>query len=366
MDVLDLRKLNRATLARQGLLERSREDVAAVVKRAGGIQAQGPSQAMIGLWSRIEGFRRAQLVEAAVAGKVVRGTTMHGTLHLHEVDDYRAVRPAIQPLLDSVARSLARRYDADALDEALQLGRELLERQPMPIGALKRALKERCRDIDPQALGNFVRHAVPLLIVPDPEVPNGWRSNVAPFTPATALIGGRLAAGPNPALLVRRFFESLGPGTVADAQAWSGISGLKASVTSMVDAGELIEVATFEGATMFDLPHAPRPDGDIPAGVRYLPMWDNLLLSHRDRSRVVDPAFKPYIASRNGMPPPTYLVDGFVHGLWTCARSGDVATLQLAPFAPIPAWAQEPLVREGEALLGFLEPGAGTRVVRLG
>src|SRR5690606_8509715 len=119
----------------------------------------------------------------------------------------------------------------------------------------------------------------------------------------------------------------------------------------MCDAGELIELTTFDGHLLYDLRDAPRPSGETPAGVRFLPMWDNLLLSHADRSRVIDPAHRPYIASMNGMPPPTYLVDGFVHGTWKVELGKHDATLRLSPFATVPGWAEDALLSEGKALL---------------
>jgi hypothetical protein len=133
----------------------------------------------------------------------------------------------------------------------------------------------------------------------------------------------------------------------------------------MCDAGDLVELVTWDGDELVDLPDAPRPHGDEHVPPRFLPMWDNLLLSHHDRSRVVDPAWRPYLAARNGMSPPTFLLDGFVHGTWTVERRGDEATLLLSPFAAIPARHERQLVTEGEALLAFLEPDATTRAVRV-
>lgn len=109
MTVLDLRQLNRATLARQGLLERRRASVAQVVRDVGGLQAQLPAPPTIGLWSRIEGYRRELLVDAVRSGQLVRGTTLRGTLHLHDVDDYRALRMSLQPMLDAQSNGMSRR-----------------------------------------------------------------------------------------------------------------------------------------------------------------------------------------------------------------------------------------------------------------
>ncbi len=364
MTVLDLRQLNRATLARQGLLARSRVPVAQVIRDVGGVQAQLPAPPMIGLWSRIDRFRREQLVDAVRAGEVVRGTTLRGTLHLHEVDDYRALRMSVQPVLDANMNGMPRRMRAEDVEPALEYGRELFAAGPRTVAELKAAMAERFPDSAPQATANVPRMGLQLLIQPDLEARDGWKVN-APFLPATDIVGDTLA--PNDVEhVVRRFLEVLGPGSAKDAQTWSSLRRLKPVMERMHDAGELITVTTWEGDELYDLPHAPRPSGETSAPPRFLPMWDNLLLSHADRSRVIAPEHKPYLASKNGMPPPTFLVDGFVHGTWKVERVGDAATLVLTPFARIPGAAEAALVAEGEALLSFVEPDATERVVRVG
>jgi hypothetical protein len=125
-------------------------------------------------------------------------------------------------------------------------------------------------------------------------------------------------------------------------------------------------VTTWEGDELYDLPHAPRPSGETSAPPRFLPMWDNLLLSHADRSRVIAPEYKPFIASNNGMPPPTVLIDGFVHGTWAVDQAGTAVTLRLTPVARIPGAHEDALVAEGESLLRFLHRDAATRQVRVG
>ncbi len=365
MTMLDLRQLNRATLERQGLLERSRESVADVVRAVGGLQAQLPAAPMVGLWSRVEGFRREHLVDAARAGTLVRGTTLRGTLHLHEVDDYRALRMSLQPMLDVLGRTQQRRLDGHASEPIIAAARELLATAPRTVGGLKAELTERFGDLDAQAMSNVARMALQLLLVPDADAPDGWKANSAPIALATDLIGDTFDP-PNPERIVRRFLEVLGPGSAKDAQTWSSMRGLKAVMQRMHDAGELITVTTWDGDELYDLPNEPRPSGETSAAPRYLPKWDNLLLSHADRSRVIAPEYKPYLASKNGMPPATFLVDGFVHGTWKVERVGDVATLRLAPFARIPGTAEQPLIAEGEALLAFLEPDATERNVRVG
>ena len=364
MTVLDLRQLNRATLARQGLLQRRRASVADVVRDVGGLQAQLPTAPMIGLWSRIDRFRREQLVDAVGAGEVVRGTTLRGTLHLHEVDDYRALRMSVQPVLDAYLKGMPRRMDEADIEPALEYGRSRFAQGPMTVAQLKAAMAERFPGSDPQATASVAKVGLQLLIEPDLEARDGWKVN-APFALAADIVGDSLEP-PDTERVVRRFLEVLGPGSAKDAQTWSSLRRLKPVMERMHEAGELITVMTWEGDELYDLPDAPRPSGETIAPPRFLPMWDNLLLSHADRSRVIAPEYKPYLASKNGMPPPTFLVDGFVHGTWKVERSGSSATLVLTPLGRIPGSAEQPLIAEGEALLQFLEPNAVERIVRVG
>ncbi len=365
MTVFDLRQLNRATLARQGLLERRRAPVADVVRDVGGLQAQLPVPPVIGLWSRVEGFARVDLRDAVRRGDLVRGTSLRGTLHLHHVDDYRALRMTLQPMLDRLARGMARRMRAEDEAPAREVGRALFDAGPVTVAQLKAAMAARFPESEAQALANLSRLGLPLLVQPDDDAVDGWKAN-APFVSATSLVGDTLAPA-DPELVVRRFLEVLGPGTAKDAQTWSSLRGLAAVMRRMHDTGELEVVTTWEGDELYDLPGAPRPSDEVAAPPRFLPMWDNVLLSHADRSRVIDPAYRPYLAAKNGMSPPTFLVDGFVHGTWKLEQqsAGRVA-LVLSPFARIPAAHEDALIAEGEALLAFLHPDARTRQVRVG
>jgi len=84
---LSQRELNRALLARQLLLERARVPVARALERAGGIQTQYAPSMYVGLWTRLEGFRREQLTEDLERRAVVQGTLMRTTIHLVSARD---------------------------------------------------------------------------------------------------------------------------------------------------------------------------------------------------------------------------------------------------------------------------------------
>jgi len=131
----------------------------------------------------------------------------------------------------------------------------------------------------------------------------------------------------------------------------------------MHERGELVTVLTHEDVELFDLPGAPRPAGETTVPVRFLARWDNLLLSHADLARVLDPTYRPHLASKNGMTPPAFLVDGFAHGTWRVEATATTATLLLDRWMPLPRDAEDALVREGTALLEFLHPNSDDRVV---
>ena len=92
--VLTQRELNRATLARQLLLERKRLSPAAVIERLVGMQAQSPSAPYVVIWTRTTSFRRATLERELARGTVVRATMMRQTLHLVTRRDYGLIRAA--------------------------------------------------------------------------------------------------------------------------------------------------------------------------------------------------------------------------------------------------------------------------------
>jgi Winged helix DNA-binding domain len=96
--VLAVRELNRALLARQGLLERTRTPVPEMVERLVGMQAQVPWNPYIALWSRIEGFAPADLSDLVAGHALARTTAMRATLHLLTSRDLRSLVPLMAPV----------------------------------------------------------------------------------------------------------------------------------------------------------------------------------------------------------------------------------------------------------------------------
>jgi hypothetical protein len=184
----------------------------------------------------------------------------------------------------------------------------------------------------------------------------------AEFAPAEAWLDRPLGDDPDPAPLARRYLAAFGPATAADLQTWSGLKGMKDVLGGLRD-----ELVTFQDGRreLFDLPGAPRPGEDEPAPPRFLPDFDNLLLAHADRSRVIADEHRPLVFTKNLRILATFLVDGVVTGTWSVARKGKAATLTATPFAKLPRGAKKPLEQEAEQLLALLEPDAATRAVTI-
>src|SRR4051794_9252438 len=95
--VLTQRALNRAVLARQGLLERRETPIPDALDAMGALQAQYAPSMYVGLWSRVADFRRDALTEALHAREVVKGTLMRNTTPLVSRADYWPLAVAMGP-----------------------------------------------------------------------------------------------------------------------------------------------------------------------------------------------------------------------------------------------------------------------------
>lgn len=349
-DVLTDRELNRATLARQLLLERSRMRPLDAVEHLVGLQAQLPLDPYTALWSRLEGFDPDE-VGAAVAGRrLVRIVAMRGTIHLLTADDALRTRHLVQPVLDAeLVRHSQYKATLTGLDLApvLAFARPFLA-EPRSARALKAALAERFDHLDPGALSLACRNRIPLVQTP----PRGvWgRAGEVTLCDAEAWLGR--PSDPAYALddLVRRYLDAFGPASVADVAAWTRLTGLREVVDRLRP-----QLRTFRdehGKELVDLPEAPRPAADVEAPVRFLPEYDNVLLSHADRRR-----FGARQVTWPDHPPRgNVLVDGEVGATWTVV-DGHLSI----EHEPLPGARRRALEAEGEAYASFLL-GAGTDV----
>jgi hypothetical protein len=336
--VLTLRELNRATLARQLLLERKRLAPAAVIERLVAMQAQSPTAPYVGIWTRTTSFRRASLERLIVRGEVVRATALRQTLHLVTPRDYALLRSAMSetnyPWESAFAKEFAPTLRALAGsgpvtgDEAVaHLEREhgvtgADARRRWRYGKLAAHLHHHYETAlwDAKATGRFVA-------LPEPEAHDPLQARAA---------------------LVRRYLEAFGPASRRDLVAWSMMR-----VPELQRALDTLELRRFrdeEGRELFDVPRAPLPDPDTPAPIRFLPKWDNVLLSFADRTRILPEEHRKTVIKVNGDVAQTFLVDGIVAGVWR-AEEGRVVT---EPFARLPSAAQAELDEEAARLEAFL------------
>jgi Winged helix DNA-binding domain len=361
--VLSDAALNRATLARQMLLERAAGvGVLEAVERLAGMQAQEPKHPFIGLWTRLEDFSEEALVGALRARSVVRATLMRSTLHLLSAADYAALRIALQPPMAVALRVLGARAQGLDPERVIPAARELLHGTPRTFDEIRASLQERFPDVDDRALGYAVRTLLPLVMVPSDDARWGFDRGGAAFALADEWLGAPLVHDGMQPALVRRYLGAFGPASAKDVQAWSGAGGMKAVLDGMRD--ELVVFTDERGRReLFDLPDAPRPDPGVAASPRLLPEFDNLLLAWDDRSRVIAGEHRPLVTTKNLRVKATFLVDGVVAGTWTIAVKRGVATLTLDPFAPVPKRALQDLHAEAHRLARLIEPEAKDHTV---
>ncbi|MET3439321.1 hypothetical protein ABIC94_000066 [Variovorax paradoxus] len=357
--VLSQRALNRATLARQMLLERRKATVTQAIEKLAGLQAQAPNPPYIGLWSRLEGFRREQLTEALKKRRVVRMSTMRATLHLMAATDALAWRPLLEPVHQRGLQGSSHARALEGIDRAavVQAGRALLREGPLTSSELGQALAVGWKDRAPASLAALIRNNVPLVHLP----PAGsWNSHAsARLQPIEHWLGESDAAAATQDDLLLRYLAAFGPATLADAGAWSGLTGWKAVAECL---RPQLRVFTGErGQELFDLPRAPRPDPDTPAPPRLVAEWDNLLLSHADRSRVMSEAHRARVFTVNGIVRGTVLLDGFVAGVWKIERAKNTAAVVLEPFARWSKADRLSVQEEAMRLLAFASDGEGER-----
>jgi winged helix DNA-binding protein len=357
---LSARAINRATLARQLLLERAQLSAADALEHLVGLQSQAPKAPFIGLWTRLVGFRADELDELMTSRQAVRASLMRATVHLVTARDCLALRSVLRPVVERAHYNGPFRKNLDGVDvDALvAAGRALLEEQPRTRKDLGRRLAERWPDHDPDSLAHAVGFLVPQLQIP----PRGTWRGAGPVVWATTRdwLGAECADGLTVDDLLLRYLGAFGPATVMDAQTWCGLTRLGEVADRLGD--RLCRIRDEDGGELLDVPDAPRPDPDIPAPPRFLPEYDNLLLSHADRSRVVPNGQLVPLYPGNGGSRGELLVDGRWSANWAIERAGDTATLTVEPFARIAKRHLPGINREGRALLRWVTPGAAPEV----
>lgn len=352
--ILTLRALSRATLARQLLLERATLAPDAALEQVAGLQAQELKSPYISLWSRLEGFQRDHLTDLITNRSVVRATLMRVTIHMVTAQDYRWMRPLLQPSLTRLFMSAyGKRATGMDLDRLVGLVRTAVEERPRSFAQFMPLLLEEAPGGDPMVLAHAVRTHLPLVQFP-PSGVWGHGGNPVQVT-AESWLGGPLATPTNVRPLVLRYLAAFGPATVMDMQRWAGMTRLKEVFAAMRP--DLRVYRTEDGKELFDLPDAPLPAADTPAPVRFLPDFDNLLLAHDNRTRVIAPGYyqRLFLSERRNLR--AFLVDGWVRGAWSIERTRDQATLVVEPFTALEAEERNAVAEEGERLLRWMEDG---------
>jgi hypothetical protein len=346
---LNATALNRATLARQLLLSRSTITALAALEHLVGMQAQAPHAPYVGLWARLVGFRADELANLILERKAVRAPLMRATVHLVSASDALYLRPLTQVVLGrSFAGQQFSRDLADiAVNDVLEAGRELLSERPRTRAELGRLLAVTWPGIDPHSLAYAVSYLVPTVQVP----PRGiWRhSGPGALAPMELWLGRPLETDPSLDNLVLRYLAAYGPAGVNDVQRWSGLTRLS-EVTEHLRS-QLVNFRDDTGRELFDLPDAPRPDPDTPAPPRFLPAYDNVLLSHANRTRLIPDGRSVPLPAGTGGNTGTLLVDGWFAGTWKINVENVTATLHVNPFAGVTE--REEIAEEGKRLLAF-------------
>ena len=326
--VLTARDLGRATLARQLLLERAQLPAEAAIERLVGMQAQAPLAPYVGLWSRLAGFRAEELSGLLESRAAVRGWFMRTTVHLMTARDALAVLPVVRSVhrrgFTAQFGRVAEGLDGEAVAAAAA---KILDRERLTRGRLR-------------------------------EVDHGCDS--AALSPLESWLDGPLGTDTAPDGLLLRYLAAFGPASVQDFALWSGLAAVREVADRLRPRLRVFRAEA--GGELLDVPDAPLPDGETPAPARYLPEYDNLLLSHADRSRVIPDRHRVPLPAGDGGTAGTLLVDGMWRATWRTERSGDAATLVVEPFAPLSGADLEAVVAEGTALLAFTCPGAAADV----
>ena len=362
-NVLTIRQLNRATLARQLLLERAALPAADAIERLVGMQAQVPMDPYVGLWTRLKSFDPVELSDLLTSRNAVRASLMRATIHLVTARDMRTLRPLMEPVIQRMfwtGSPFGRAIKGVDTDALVAMVRVLIEERPRTRAELRPLLAERWPDHDSDAL-SAIGYLLPVVQVP----PRGvWgQSGQATWTTAESWLDRPLDPEPSIDDLVMRYLAGYGPAAVMDIQAWCGLTKLK-EVVERLRPG-LREYRDESGRELFDVPDSPLPDADMPTPVRFLPEYDNSLLGYKDRTRMIGTEARRRLDSDILGNFSTFLVDGFVAGRWKLAHERGEGRITIEPVVRLSASDRAGLIDEGSRLAAFLVPDADTRDVRI-
>ncbi|WP_405477980.1 winged helix DNA-binding domain-containing protein [Streptomyces sp. NBC_00009] len=350
MSVLSNLVLNRTLLQRQLLLRRTDGTALEAIRHLVAMQGQECNAPYVGLWARVAGFVHEDLTALLHDRSVVRGALLRTTQHLTPAEDFALLRPLVQPVLDrSPRQGFGKEIAGLDLAALAAAGRELLAGQTLTRPQLGRMLAERFPGRSPQALGGTAHFLLALLHPPPSGTWGKWGNRKAvPCVLADEWTGQALSTSPQVETMVLRYLAAFGPAGVMDVQAWCGLTRLGQVLDRMRP--RLRTYRDERGRELFDLPDAVLADPGLPAPVRFLPPFDNLLLGHSDRSRVIDDDDRKQVMPGMSQVRPTFLVDGFVEGTWALNGS----TLLLSPFRQLSDEDTRDVVEEAGKLAAFV------------
>lgn len=366
--VLSVRELNRATLARQMLLERHALPVVTAIERLAALQAQWAPSPYVALWSRLKGFERESLWNAIEKKhSVIRARLMRGTLHLVTARDFYAYAVATQDLQRGAWNRLqvGRGVDPDAVAKlAIAFARE-----PRAKEDVVAHLTERLGSFGGPykwLIWRFVSAHADLVSAP-PGGHWGYGGTDAPYVAARHWIG----PGPRPSevdaieLLIRRYLTAFGPASLADIAQFAGQVPARIRPVLEAIAPSLRRFADEQGRVLFDLPRAARPAADAQAPVRFLPRYDELLIGYEHRDRVIAAKHRAAVYSKNAIIEAVFLVDGLASGTWSLVTTKAEAVVSIRPFGTLGRADRAATIDEGERLARFMAPDAQTRGARI-
>ena len=356
-EVKTKRELNRTLLGRQLLLERQRMAPAEALGHLVGMQAQNPLDPYFGLWSRLDGFDPMELSALVESGEAVRAWLMRGTIHLVTACDCLALRPVMASVMRKALEGSQFGRDTAGIDrdELAAAAREAFAPGPLTRAELGRALAARWPESSAESLGLAASYLLPLLQIP----PRGtWgATHRATMALVDEFLGRPLATDDDPADAIRRYLRAFGPAAPKDVRAWCYKTGLREVIDRLRP--ELVAYRDENGTELLDVPDGELFDPETPAPPRLLPEYDNAVLSHDDRSRIVPPGEASRLWWKG-----TVLVDGFVDGTWQLEREKSRVTLAIGPWSKWRQADRDAVAAEGGRLLEFAAADAETVAVR--
>lgn len=355
---LTLRQLNRTLLARQMLLARQDMSPVAATEHLIALQSQIPNPPYIGLWTRLRSFERSQLTALLESREIVRAPWIRSTLHLVSAADHQRFQSVIQPALLRGFRSFfgARGADLD-IERLVGIAKPFLESNQPSIGALRTHLQAQEPTLNKEAMAYAVRSYLPLVQIP----PSGtWGAGTrATYTTADNWLGPAVSSDlPS---LFRRYLAAYGPADIMDFQTWTGMTRLKSQLAPAL--ADLVVYQSESGRDMYDLPESTIAAPDSIAPLRFIPEYDNVLIAHRDRSRILPDEHRKKVFLSAGRVIGTVLIDGFVGATWKVKKDKHSLTLNVKLFEAKPNDCLQEIQEEGNRLLRFYDEEASSHAV---